>query len=166
MSRITSFLGYTAAAMTIAAAVLTPFVLYGWLADGVAALGLRTDPAYSGGDVAYTIEKGAYAIAVHSPFVPPTPFSHTAAYVQIVWAPVSALPPQVSDEVDVDRDGVPDLVARFDVPQEAGAPLRLSVTSLGARVPSMADVGRDSFSSLITRIGDRIVVRVPLLPAE
>ena len=162
MSRIRSFLGYTAAALTIVAAILTPFVLFNWFADGVAALGLRVDPAYTGGDVAYSIEKGPYSIQVHRPFFPHTPLSHTAAYVQIAWTPASALPSQVSDEVDVDHDGVPDLIARFEVPREVDAPLRVSVTPLTARVQPMQNVGRESFSSMIARIEDRIVVRVPL----
>lgn len=155
-------LAYTAATLTVVAAVLTPFLLMNWFTRGVAALGVRVDPVYSGGEAAYTVTTPGYRIVVNHPVVPKALLPTVPAFVQIAWEPVSALPARVSDEVDVDDDGRPDLVASFAVPRDPDAELRVDVTPLTSRVTPMRGVRRDSFASLITRIGDRIVVRVPL----
>ena len=63
-------LGYVAAALTMVAALLVPFVLYGSIAKGVAALGLHVDEIYSGGPKVRTIQHGAYTIDVHRTVTP------------------------------------------------------------------------------------------------
>ncbi len=162
MKRIVLVLAYTAAALTIVAAILTPFLLMQWFMHGVAALGLHTDPVYSGGEAAYTVTRAGYRIVVNHPVVPKNLLPGVPAFVQIAWEPASALPARVADEVDVDHDGRPDLLARFAVPRDPHAPLRADVTSLSPRVVSADAVARQSFASAIVRVGDRIVLRVPL----
>jgi hypothetical protein len=91
-----------------------------------------------------------------------TPLSATGSFVQIVWKPVSALPAMVSEPLDLDGDGQPDCVVSFQVPRDPQAKLRVTVKPLNNLVQPMNGVGKDSFSSLIARVNDTIVVRVPL----
>lgn len=65
------------------------------------------------------------------------------------------------EEIDVDGDGRPDLVASFDVPRDPRAGLRLSVQPLDSRFQALKGIGKESFSELIARVNDTIVVRVP-----
>jgi hypothetical protein len=162
MKRIVPILAYTAAALTIVAVILSPFLLMGWFMRGVAALGLHIDPVYSGGENAHAIPKSGYRIVVNRPVVPKSLLRGGPTFVQIAWEPASALPARIADEVDVDHDGRPDLVARFAVPRDRTAQLQADVTSLSPRVASMRGIARQSFASAIVRVGDRIVLRVPL----
>jgi hypothetical protein len=154
-------LGYTAAALTLLAALLTPFLLYGLFSKGVAALPIHVDEVYSGGPKARAISMGAYSIDVHRP-VSPHFLQSEKPFVQLDWTPVSALPPHVSDVVDVDGDGQPDIRVSFDVPRDPKAPLSVNVESMNPRYKAMSNVGKDRFSRLIVRVDNAILVRVPL----
>jgi hypothetical protein len=162
MTRVRPILGYTAAALTILAAVLTPFVLISLFTRGVAATGVRIDPMYTGGRPDHSIAKGNYRVVVHEPALPRAPLQRGAPFVQLVWTPVSALPARVSDEIDLTGDHQPDLRVTFDVPRDRKADLRVDVEPLSLLVQPMRGVGKDSFSALIARVGDTILVRVPL----
>ncbi len=162
MKRIVPLLAYTAAALTIVAALLTPFALMPWFPRGVAALGLRTDPIYSGGDLARSIPKPAYRIDVYRPVAPKALLSAGEPFVQLAWEPASALPAHVADEVDIDGDGRADLVAVFAVPGDVDAPLTADVESRSPRIKPVRGIARQSFARAIVRVGDRIVLRVPL----
>lgn len=155
-------LGYTAAVLTMIAALLVPFVLYRAFARGVAALGLHVDEVYSGGPTARTIQRGTYTIAVHRE-VTPHMLQREKPFVQLDWAPVSALPSKVADMVDVDGDGHPDLRVQFDVPKDPKATLRVDVDTLNPRFESMMNAEKEKFSRLIVRVDDAILVRVPLI---
>ena len=154
-------LGYTAAGMTVLAALLVPFLLFGVFTKGFAALGLHVDEVYSGGPKVRTVQTGAYSIDIHRPV-----FAHLLQtekpFVQLDWKPVSALPSHVSDLVDVDGDGQPDIRVSFDVPKDPKTPLRVSVEPLNPRYEAMRNVGKEKFSRLIVRVDDAILVRVPL----
>jgi hypothetical protein len=154
-------LGYMAATLTIVAALLAPFVLYGAIAKGVAALGLHVDEVYSGGPTASTIQQGTYKIHVHRP-VTPHMLQREKPFVQLDWTPVSALPAHVADVVDVDGDGHPDVRVTFDVPADASAKLHVDVDALSPRFESMKNAGKERYSRLIVRVDDSILVRVPL----
>jgi hypothetical protein len=162
MKRLTSTLGYTAAGLTIVAAILIPFWLMNAFTRGVAATGVRVDPVYAGGAPLRTIDKGGYRVVVHRAVERPTPLARIDSFVQLDWTPATALPARVSDEVDLDGDGRPDLRATFDVPRDPNAELRVDVAPLASGVRAMNGVGKQSFSCLIARVGDAIVVRVPL----
>jgi hypothetical protein len=164
MRRLTTILGYTGAAMTGAAMLITPFVLFGVFTQGVAATGIRINTAYSGGEPGRTIARGSYNIVVNRPVFPRAPLTRAAPFVQLAWTPASALPAHVTDGVDLDGDGRTDLIASFDVPADPRVPLHVDVTPTSDRVLRMRGVSRDSFSSLIARVGESIVVRVPLAP--
>ena len=154
-------LGYTAAGMTVLAALLVPFLLFGVFTKGFAALGLHVDEVYSGGPKVRTVQTGAYSIDIHRPV-----FAHLLQtekpFVQLDWKPVSALPSHVSDLVDVDGDGQPDIRVSFDVPQDPKTSLHVNVEPLNPRYEAMRNVGKEKFSRLIVRVDDAILVRVPL----
>jgi hypothetical protein len=162
MKRLTAFLGYAAAVLTIGVAVVGPLFWFGVFGRAAAKTSLRIDPIYSGGDPARTIARGGYQIVVYKPVLKRAPLSQAASFVQVVWKPASALPAVISDPVDLTGNGRPDCVVSFQVPRDPRTKLRVNVEPLTAFVQPMNDVGRDSFSSLIARVNDTIVVRVPL----
>jgi len=162
MKRLTAILGYTAAGLTIAVAVLGPLVWFGFFTRAAAKTSLRIDPAYTGGEPARTIERDSYQIVIYKPVPKRAPLSPIGSFVQIVWKPVSALPATVSEPLDLDGDGRPDCVVSFQVPNNPRAALHVDVKPLNTLVKPMNGVSKDSFSSLIARVNDTIVVRVPL----
>ena len=159
--KIREKLGYTAAGLTVLVAVLTPFLLYGVFTKGFAALGLHVDEMYSGGPKVRTIHNAAYSIDIHRPVFPHM-LQTEKPFVQLDWKPVSSLPGHVSDLVDVDGDGQPDVRVSFDVPKDPKTPLRVNVEALNPRYEAMRNVGKERFSKLIVRVDDAILVRVPL----
>lgn len=154
-------LGYTAAGITVLAAVLVPFMLLGLFTKGFAALGLHVDEMYSGGPKVRTVQTGAYSIDIHRP-VSPHLLQREKPFVQLDWKPVNALPEHVSDVVDVDGDGQPDIHVEFDLPKDVRAPLRVNVDAYNPRFGTVHNVGNEKFSRLIVRLDDAILVRVPL----
>jgi hypothetical protein len=159
--KLRPILGYTAAALTVLIALLTPFLLFPLFSKGIAALPLHVDEVYSGGPAVRTIPMGAYSIDVHRPVYPH--FLQTEKpFVQLDWKPVSALPQHVSDVVDIDGDGQPDIRVSFDVPHDPKALLRVDVVSLNPRYQAMQHAGKEKYSRLIVRVDNAILVRVPL----
>ena len=161
--KLRAALGYTAAGLTVAAAILAPFVLMGTFAKGVAALGLHVDEMYSGGPKVRTIQQGVYSIAIHR-IVRPHMLQNAKPFVQIDWSPVSALPAHVAEVVDIDGDGQPDVHVNFDVPRDPKAPLHVNVEPLNAHYEAMQNAGKEEYSRLIVRVDDAIVLRVPVKP--
>jgi len=153
-------LGYTGAGLTLCAAVLAPFFLYGVFQKGFASLGLHVDEVYSGGPRVRTIQSSGYTIDIHRQ-VTPHFFQSEKPFVQLDWKPVGTLPAHVSDLVDVDGDGQPDVRVTFDVPKDPKAPLSVNVESLNPRYPAMQVTGKPKFSRLIVRVDEAILVRVP-----
>jgi len=162
MKRLRGILGYTAAVLTIAVAVLGPLVWFGFFTRAAARTSLRIDPAYTGGEPARTIARDSYQIVIYKPVQKRAPLSPIGSFVQIVWKPVSALPATVSEQLDLDGDGQPDCVVSFQAPRNPRATLHVDVKPLTALVKPMNGVSKESFSSLIARVNDTIVVRVPL----
>jgi hypothetical protein len=161
MNKVTSKLGYSAAGLTVFAAVLVPFFFYGIFTRGFAGLGLHVDEVYSGGPKVRTVQGAGYAIEIHRP-VATHMWQSEKPFVQLDWKPASALPPHVSETVDIDGDGNPDVHVSFDVPKDPKTPLRVDVDPLNPRYEAMRNVGREKFSALIVRVDDAILVRIPL----
>jgi hypothetical protein len=159
--KLRAILGYTAAGATVLAATLTPFLLMGFFTNGVAALPLHVDEVYSGGPKMRAISMGAYSIDIHRPVYPHL-LQNEKPFVQLDWSPVNALPARVSDVVDVDGDGQPDLRVTFDVPKDSKATLLVNVEPLNPRYQAMQNVGKKKFSRLIVRVDNAILVRIPL----
>ena len=159
--KLTAKLGYTGAGVTVLAAVLAPFLLYGLFTKGFSSLSLHVDEMYSGGPKVRTIQAAGYTIDIHRQ-VSPHMLQRETAFVQLDWKPASALPPHVSDVVDIDGDGKPDVRVSFDVPRDPKAPLRVNAEPLNPRYQAMRNVGKEKFSALIVRVDDQILVRVPV----
>jgi hypothetical protein len=162
MKRLISVIGYIAAGLTVAFAALTPFVGFDYLTGLVAGAGFHVDPIYAGGEPERVIDKGSYQIVVHQPVLGKTLLIQREPFVQLTWKPASALPKHISEEIDFDHDNVPDLRAVFEVPPDLGKELLVDVTPLNDLVRPMKQVGKESFSMLIARVGDAIVVRIPI----
>ncbi len=162
MKRILPVLGYTAAGATIIAAVLVPFVFIDLLTRAFAAIGVRIDPASTGGDVNSVIPRNGYKVAVNHPVRPGSPLRRIEPFVQIAWSPVAGLPARVAEEIDINRDGRPDVRIEFANPAGPPDQLRVDAISESPGVLGLRHIGKDSFSRAIVRDGDRIVVRVPL----
>jgi len=154
-------LGYTAAGMTVLAAVLTPFLLMGLFTKGFTKLGLHVDEMYSGGPTVRTIQDDGYTVTIHQAVYPHL-LQTEKPFVQLDWKPADALPAHVSEAVDVDGDGQPDVRVSFEVPKDPKTPLRVDVDALNPRYQAMRNVGKQKFSELIVRVDDAILVRVPL----
>ena len=164
-ARILSILAYTGAGFTLLVAACVPFVLMGVFSNEVAHAGLHIDAVYTGGAVARTIQRNGYRIVVYQP-VQPRMLERIEPFVQIVFEPVDSLPARVpmhiNDEVDLDGDGRPDVRVSFSVPADAGAKMRGDVTALNGGYVSLASVSDRSFSRMVVRTGNKIVVRVPV----
>ena len=159
--RILSILAYTGAGLMLLVAVCVPFVLFQVFSNAVAHAGLHIDPAYSGGTIARTMQRDGYRILIYQP-VQPRMLERIEPFVQIVFEPADALPAHVSEEIDLDGDGRPDVRVSFIMPADPNAPLRGDVTALNASYISLASVGGESFSRMVVRTGNKIVIRVPL----
>ncbi len=157
-------LGYTAAAATLLMAVLVPFLLFGLFTNGMIALGFHVDEMYSGGPKVRIVHQGAYSIAIHRA-VYPHMLQTEKPFVQLDWSPADALPAHVSDAVDIDGDGRPDIRVEFDVPANPKAPLHVDVEPInasGSHYEAVRYVGKEKFSRLIVRVDNAILVRVPV----
>jgi hypothetical protein len=146
MKPLRSILGNTGAA-------LTSFLLYGWFQRAIGAAHLRIDPTCSGGEISHVIERPGYRIVVNRPVPRRSPLQRVDPFVQVAWTPADKLPARLSDEVDLDGDGVPDVRVAI-----GNHPLVVDVTPLGARYRPMHSQGVTSFSALIARVKDTLVV--------
>ncbi|MGA2268814.1 MAG: hypothetical protein ABSH44_10125 [Bryobacteraceae bacterium] len=157
MKRLRSILGNSGAVLTLVLAVLAPFLLFGWFQGAIGAARLHIDPTYSGGEVWCVIEREGYRMVVNHPVSRRLPWQRIGPFVQITWTPADRLPARVSEQIDIDGDGTPDVLVTFDSKN-----LIVDVTPLGARYRAMHSQGVTSFSALIARVKDGIVVRIPL----
>jgi hypothetical protein len=163
MRRLTAILGYVGAALTIAAMLLAPFVLFNVFGKALVATGIHVDPVYAGGEPLCTVTKDGYRVVINRPVLPVAPLTRAQPFVQMAWEPADGLPLHIADEVDIDGDGQADLLACFDVPHDLAAALYADVTPIGNKVRPLHHVSRSSgVSALIVRVNNRIVLRVPL----
>ena len=159
--RILAILAYTGAGLTLLIAVCVPFVLIGAFSNVLAHAGLHIDPAYSGGTVARTIQRERYKIVVYQP-VQPRLLERIEPFVQIVFEPADSLPAHVNEEIDLDGDGQPDVRVSFNLPADANAKMHGDVTALNGKYVSLVNVAGESFSRMVVRTDNKVVVRVPL----
>src|ERR1035441_1936397 len=97
-------LGYTAAATTVLAALLVPFLLMVLFTKAFVAMGLHVDEVYSGGPRVRNVQHGPYSIGIHRP-VYPHMLQSEMPFVQLDWSPVSAMPQHVGINGPVNADG-------------------------------------------------------------
>ncbi len=163
MRKWQAFLGYGAALLASGWLLAIPFGLLESLAHGIGMLGLRPDPVTSGGEHHHRIVRGDYVIDVNQPVYPRGVLGRVSPFVQIRWSPLGRLPARVEDAVDLDGDGKTDLVARFERPSPGSKALAVDITPQSPRVRALEHVTRRNWDALIARVGDAVVVRVPLV---
>jgi hypothetical protein len=157
MKKLRSILGHSGAVLTLVLALLSPFLLFGWFEKAIGAAGLHISPVYSGGEVARVIAREGYRIVVYRPTLRGSPLQRIDPFIQMRWTPEAGLPNAVVDDVDLDGDGTPDVQVRFNP-----ARLVVDVSPLDRHYRPMHSAGVISFSALIGRVGEDIVVRIPL----
>jgi hypothetical protein len=157
MRTLRSVLGNTGAGLTVAVAVLAPFLLFGWFQGAIGAARLHILPAYSGGEIARVIDRGGYRIEVFRPVMRSSPLQRVEPFVQLAWTPTARLPAHIAEEIDVDGDGAPDFAVSFEPSK-----MEVAVEPLGARFRAMRSRGVTSFSAMIANVNGAIVVRVPM----
>jgi hypothetical protein len=160
-ARILSILAYTGAGFTLLIAACVPFVLMGVFTNVVAHAGLHIDASYSGGTIARTMQRDGYRIEVYQP-VKPRMLERIDPFVQIVFEPADALPTRVNDEIDLDGDGQPDVRVSFNLPADANVKMHGDVTALNGSYVSLSNASDESFSRMVVRTGNKVVVRVPV----
>ena len=157
MKRCAPFWAIPARSLTLALAAAHSVSPVRMVPGAIGAAHLRIDPTYSGGEVSHVIERPGYRMVVNRPVPRRSPLQRIGPFVQVAWTPAASLPAHLSDEVDLDGDGVPDVRVAIDSHN-----LVVDVTPLGARYRPMHSQGVTSFSALIARVKDSLVVRIPL----
>ena len=160
-ARILSILAYTGAGLTLLIAVCVPFVLIGGFSKRCGARRAAYRRQYSGGTIARTIQREGYRIEVYQR-VEPRMLERIEPFVQIVFEPADALPARVNDEIDLDGDGRPDVRVSFTMPTDPNAKMHGDVTALNGSYVSLSNLSDESFSRMVVRAGNKIVVRVPV----
>jgi hypothetical protein len=160
-NRFPAVFAYLGAALTLVIAILVPFVLMGVFTNAVAHAGLHVDENYTGGNVARVVDRNGYRILVYQPARPHF-LQRTKPFVQIAFEPAAALPAEVDEAIDLDGDGRPDVRVRFKIPADAQTALHGDALALNSNFLSFENVSNDSFSRMVIRTGNRILVRVPM----
>ena len=107
MQKLRAIGGYTWAVLTIPIVLATFMGLNFWPKTLVNATGLKVSPWFTGGEVRKTVDHGSYQTLIHRPVFDGLVAQYSSGFVQIDWGPPSALPEQISEDVDLDGDGRP-----------------------------------------------------------
>jgi len=163
MKRLIVLLGYGAAGLTVLFALALPIKLFPVFLSVIGALDLKIAPQFSGGEVAFVIDRGSHQIKVYHPVYPALFGQGAKGFVQLVWQPRRALPSQVQDSIDLNRDGTVDCEISFsNPPGEAGTPL-LTVNPKSPWVfPAHNSPTLSLEGVLIEKVKDTMFVRVPI----
>lgn len=161
--RLPAVLAYIGAGLTLAVAVCVPFILAGTFSHVVASIGLHIDATYTGGTVARTISHAGYQVVIYKP-VRPHRLQSLDPFVQIAFTPASALPAAVSEDVDLEGDGQPNVHIAFSMPSDLRQHPSGFIIALSRRYRSFTAPGPSSFSQMLVRTGDTILIRVPIRP--
>ena len=156
-------LAYGAAILTVLFALALPLKVFPIFLSVVEALDLKIAPRFSGGELAFVIDRGNYQIKVYHPVYPAFWGEGSKGFVQLVWEPRSGLPPRVQDSIDLNRDGSVDCEVSFsNPPDEASAP-KLTVNPKSSWVLPVHDSPTTSLEgALIEKVKDAIFVRIPI----
>jgi hypothetical protein len=131
----------------------------------VAHAGLHVDEKYAGGTVVRAIDHANYKIEISQP-VRPRLLERGESYVQVAFSPASKLPAEIDENLDLDGDGTPDVRLHFAAVGAEETALQGEVTALNANYLSFTSPASKGISRIVARIGDRVVVRVPLAKGQ
>ena len=112
--RIKTFFGYTAAALAIIIALATFLGMNFFSHKLTSATGLKISPWFTGGEIVKTIDRGGYKTLQHRAVFDGLIGEKSEGFVQIDFAPLSALPDNISEDVDFDLDGTVDFHVEYD----------------------------------------------------
>jgi hypothetical protein len=157
------YLANGAAVLTILFALALPIKVLPIFVSAVKALDLKIAPRFSGGEVAFVIDRGGYQINVYHPVYPALVGERSQGFVQLIWQPRSALPSEVRDALDLDRDGNVDCeIYIFNPPGKQAAPL-LTVIPKSRWVLPVQNSRTTSLEKVLIEKGrDAIFVRIPV----
>ena len=163
MKRIIHYGAYGAAILTVLFALALPMKGLPIFLSALGSLNLRIAPWYSGGEAAFVIDRSNYQIKVYHPVYPALVGEGSKGFVQVVWQPRGALPYQVQEALDLDRDGKVDCEISFSNPGDEKAVPLLTVNPKSPWVLPVHSSPTISFEgTLVERVGDAMYVRVPI----
>jgi len=149
--------------LTILFALALPIKLFPVFLSVIGALDLKIAPQFSGGEVAFVIARGSHQIKVYHPVYPALFGQGSKGFVQLVWEPRSALPSQVQDSIDLNRDGTVDCEISFSNPASEEAAPVLTVDPKSPWVfPAHNSPTISLEGPLIERVRDTMFVRIPI----
>lgn len=115
MSRIKTFFAYGWAFLAAPLVLATFMGMEPCAKQLVAITGLHVHPLYTGGEVAHTIDHGAYRTLIHRPVFDGLVGSRTHGFIQIEWQPKDAnLPDRIEEPIDFDANGTSEFKIRLD----------------------------------------------------
>jgi len=116
MKKLQAVLAYTIAALMapLVIAVLVLIQAPGMSEAVVAATGLTLSAEIDGGEVARTVDHGAYRTEVHRMVFDALIGERKKGFIQVDWAPLDALPARIDEEIDADGDGQADFRLEVD----------------------------------------------------
>jgi len=163
MKRMIPYLAYGAAVLTILFALALPIKVLPVFVSAIKALDLKIAPRFSGGEVAFVIDRGGYQIKVYHPVYPALVGEGSEGFIQLIWQPRSALPSEVQDALDLDRDGNVDCEISIFNPSGKGATPLLTVIPKSPWVLPVQNSRTTSLERvLIEKERDAIFVRIPV----
>ena len=163
MKRMIPYLAYGAAILTILFALALPIKVLPIFVSAIKALDLKIAPRFSGGEVAFVIDRGGYQIKVYHPVYPALVGEGSEGFVQLIWQPRSALPSEVQDALDLDGDGNVDCEISIFNPSGKGATPLLTVIPKSPWVLPVQNSRTTSLERVLIEKGrDAIFVRIPV----
>jgi hypothetical protein len=163
MKRMIHFLAYGAAVLTVLFALALPIKVLPIFLSVVKALDLKIAPWFSGGETASVIDRGGYQIKVYHPVYPALIGEGSKGFVQLVWQPRSALPSQVQEALDLNRDGTVDCELSFsNPPGKAATPLLTVIPKSPWVLPVHSSRTTSLHEVLIEKGRDAFFIRIPI----
>ena len=163
MKRMVPILAYGAAILTVLFALALPIKGFPIFLSVVGALDLKTAPWFSGGEAAFVIYRSDHQIKIYQPVYPALVGEGSKGFVQLVWQPRRALPPQVREMVDLNGDGTVDCEISFsNPPGETAAPLLTVIPKSPWVLPIHNSPTTSLEGVLIERVKDAMFVRIPI----
>jgi hypothetical protein len=167
MKRIVYFLAYGAAVLTTLFALALPVKILPIFVSFVGALDLKIAPWFSGGEVAWVLDRGSHQIKVYHPVYPALVGEGKKGFVQLVWQPRGALPLTVQEAIDLNRDGSVDCEISFPNPASEEAVPLLTVIPKSPWVLPVQNSPTTSLSEVLIEKGrEAIFIRIPVLKRD
>jgi hypothetical protein len=134
MKTLKGILGYIWAFLAIFIALAT-FMGHDYFSKGLAsATGVTVSPWFSGGEVARTVDHGAYNTYLHRPVFDALIGERRKGFIQLKWEPYEGLPPVIKEQIDYNGDSRADFFITLNT--------QTGDTTLTAQSPTVLSVER------------------------